>query len=830
MSAATETTTAPSYDLIRDIEEFEFLCLKVASEGKPFGFDIETSYDGEPRFHAQLHPEENFPAGLSFTNAFTWARYASLRHDHGENLDNTRAAVAFWGLLSTGNGVAHNAKFELRCLAKWFMEYLDGHPLLGNAVRAANGYFPVRSCTMLESYAEAENKKHGIKEITFLNFGHQMTEIFDLFPVRTTKKGDPRKMTKFEEDSIRFSELDQFDPRVISYACEDSLWALAHHYKRYPKVRDSFIYQLEMAVLPVVCEMEDNGVLYDWNFLREGAERARVFLDKFSIEISNDLTGLVQARDPGAPPVQINLGSSQQIAHVLYEQLGMSTRRRTKGGKMSTDATAVEGLAKQYPVVRKILGWKQLRKLLGTYLEVYEKDYSYAPDGLTHPSHLQHGVPAGRFAVSEPPYQQSPKKYHYTLNTGLEFRMNFREAIMAPPGWYLLGFDYAQQELRVLAGEAQETALIEAFARGEDVHVKTASLMLGIPESEVGYDQRQIGKTMNFALGYQMGVDGLADRLGITKDQAQALFDQYFAVYSRIKAYMDQTVAGSKARGYITTRFGRVVKIWEYQASERYIYAEGERLAGNAPIQGAGTGDYPKIAMVRQYKAIRDAGLAGKVKLVMNMHDALEWYVRDDVAPADVIRVLQPAVVFPVEGWPPIVAEWHAGRRWGLVKELEVLEDGSVRVKSDKAPAAEPAPVPGRPGVPDQGEPAAAPVGARPAPGEPKDAPAPGPCAPARGSSAHPAVGAGSKPRSVIITVEAMPETGPFQRFVSMMKEAGLGKNPTFLQTPEGLVLIGDTVLDPTWAPQVSVLFGGATVTWAPGSEDTASLAAGLEL
>jgi hypothetical protein len=529
--------------------------------------------------------------------------------------------------------------------------------------------------------------------------------------------------------------------------------------------------------------------------------------------------------------VKINLGSSQQIAHVLYEQLGMHTRRRTKGGKMSTDETAVAGLAKQYPVVRKIQNWKQLRKLLGTYLEVYEREYTYAPDGRAHPGWLQHGVPGGRFSASEPPVQQTPKKYNFKLADGsLEFKLNFREAICAPPGWYYLGFDYSQQELRVLAGEAGETALMDAFARGDDVHKLTASLMLGKPVEEITYDERQVGKTMNFALGYQMGVDGLADRLGISKDEAQRLFDLYFSVYSKIKGYMDQVVAASKAQGYVMTRFGRKVVIWEYLSDKRNVYAEGERLAGNAPIQGAGTGDYTKIAMVRSHAAIKGAHLQDDVRLVLNMHDALGYYVRDNIPPAQVIRILQPAVVFPVEGWPPIVAEWHAGRRWGSVQELEVLADGSVRVKRDEAPAG-PGPVPVVAQAPDIEPPAAAPAVLAQEQEHPAELVvhrAGGDGSADTGSvGVHPASGT---PARVIVSVTAIPDAETFQRFLNLAAECGPELYPTVLRTPDGDVEIGVTTLTPEWSSQVSLVLGGAKVTWDATTADMSGLAAGLAL
>jgi DNA polymerase I-like protein with 3'-5' exonuclease and polymerase domains len=838
------TAFAPDYGLVSSDDEFEQLCRKLVEDGLPFGFDIETSYDGEPREEAQLHPETNFVCGLSFTNALTWARYAPLRHDFGFNLDNKRAAVAFWSALQTRLGIPHNAKFERRCLSRWFMEWLADHPLLGAAVRAACGYFDVLSDTMLESYVEAANQRHGLKDITLVNFGHKMAEIFDLFPQRLTKGGKARKLTQKEQKSIRFSELDQTDPKVIAYASEDSLWALAHHYRRYPVVKDNWIYQLEMAILPIACKMEDRGIQYDWNFLREGAVRARAFQDKLARVINAELTKLVRGMDPEADEVSINLASPAQISAVLYDQLGFTTRRKTNSGKNSTDEVALTGLAKSYPVVQRILDWKSLNKLAGTYLEVYEERFSYAPDGRAHPSWLQHGVPAGRFAAAGPPVQQSPKHYHYKITreewqeaTGtaaeqdITFDFNFRDAIVAPQGYYLIGFDYKNMELRVLAGEAQEPALLEAFGRGEDVHMLTATLMLGRPAAQIAKDDRdKFGKIMNFALSYQMGVDGLSQRLGVSKDEAQALFDQYFSSYTRIKAYMDQTVASAKALGYITTRFGRKVKIWEFLSNERWIYAAGERLAGNAPIQGAGTGDYPKIAMVRAEAALQQAGLADSAELVMNMHDALYWYVKDDVAPADVIRVLQPAVVFPVEGWPPIEVEWCAGYRWGSMKDLEVLPDGSVRIAGAEEPAVgvrEPA------GVPEQDEPASEPVGARVEASEPAVARVAS--AVLSGPDRDPDTGLpalGTTPRTVIVTLDRQPEVLAWTGFCGWLKSDEMtGNNRVIVRVPDG-----ETELDircrlgPAWQPNVSLLFGGAVVNYAPDSVDTGALAAGLRL
>jgi DNA polymerase-1 len=339
---------------------------------------------------------------------------------------------------------------------------------------------------------------------------------------------------------------------------------------------------------------------------------------------------------------------------MLFDKLGYRTTVYTDKTrdlpyherKMSTGTIALTKLAAQVPVVKMILQWREQTKLLGTYLDKYENAYNYADDGRTHPSHLSAFVITGRFAVADPPYQQSPKKYHFDLAAaraaheagetpppGTCFKFNFRDVIVAPPDHYILGFDLSQAELRAIAGEAQETALLRAFELGEDVHRLTASLMLGIPLDEVTDEQRSIGKTMNFALLYGMGVKSLADRLGIPVEEAQALMDKYFAGYASIATWSARQVEHGRRHGYVTSRFGRKLPIWEYTSDKDYIRQGGDRACVNYPIQGAATGDYMKIAMVRAQAAIKAAGLSDQIHLVMNIHDALEFYVHRSVDP-----------------------------------------------------------------------------------------------------------------------------------------------------------------------------------------------------
>jgi DNA polymerase I-like protein with 3'-5' exonuclease and polymerase domains len=840
---------SPSYELLAAPGLLAELTQRLIAEKQPVGLDIETGYDGDSCEGRSLHPETAFIVSIQFTNSLDWGRLVPLRFDGGVNMDNAVAAEYFWDLVWAVDDeglpliVAHGAKFERRHLARWFFRHLARHPRLGEHVRATHGYFPVRSCTLLESYAEGENREHGLKEITWKNFQYRMRELIDLF-IR-----DGKKLTEKEANSVRFNVLSQYDREVIAYACEDAVYCLKHHQLRWPKVRHTSIYKIEMAVLhDVVCDMEDTGIAYDWNMMRDGSRKGRAFTEPYKLEV------LAEFSDLAGEPVMINLNSPVQLRDVIYNKCGMPVTHWTDGGKSgnrqpSTDAkTALKGLSKQYTAIRKLLNLRGLAKLCGTYLDTYEDKFDVAADGRAHPSLLQHGTITGRTSAADPPYQQTPKKYHYELAGGRSFDYNFRDSIWAPaampmwwelvedelglakpqpdPGWYILGFDYSQIELRVFAGEAGEQALIDAFARGDDVHRLTASLMLGIPVEQVTGEDRAVGKTMNFALAYGMSEDGLADRLGISRDEAVELFTQYHAAYPKLKEWSDRTIAVSRRTGYVTTKWGRKVRIWAYDSPKRRDRREGERSAGNAPIQGSSTGDYKKLAMIRSVHAIRRAGLEGKVRLFMDLHDALEFYVRKDVLPADVIEVLQPAVVFPVDSWPAMVAEWHAGQRWGSVVELEVTENPfSVKPKKKTEPAA-----PVREVTGDEDEftesmggwrserPVTAP---EPPPPAPRDYPAP--------ARSHRDPQAGG-PRKVNIALLARPTLDQAQGLVRYLNTLP-GQNTVVLRFEETEVPItGTSGLTPAYEPEVSLIFGGAMVYYDESLIDASSLTRDLEL
>jgi hypothetical protein len=290
-----------NYGLITSYDElFEFT---ERIHGNVFGFDIETGYHGPDREKGAIHPETAILAGISFTDSLDWARYVPLAHDDAENLDNHDAASVFWDLLSTGLGVAHNALFELRHLARWFLKHLADDPLRGEAVRASRGYFPIHSDTMVEAYLAAEFQRFGLKVLTKELFDHQMTELFELFPDL------PKNKRKF----LRFNTF-PWNPASSSTPARTPSGAWPSTSATTPRSRTGCCTRWRRPSCRTSCRAWRTRV---WSTTGPpcGAPPTslRDFRDKFNAEIMGTLSELA------GEPVAVNLASPPQIAKVLFE-------------------------------------------------------------------------------------------------------------------------------------------------------------------------------------------------------------------------------------------------------------------------------------------------------------------------------------------------------------------------------------------------------------------------------------------------------------------------------------------------------------------------------
>ena len=691
-----------NYGALRNTDDIARLFDRMIASGKPFGFDIEAGYvgpDASDIAKQQFHPTYIF-VGVSFTISTDWARYVPVAHDDGNNVDDPRRfAKLLWRLLTTGRGVAHNVSYELKGLSRWFREMLWNDPEVGQEVRDSLGLFPFLADTMLLVWLSAEYEpkvagttRKDLKSITYEAFGLKMTNFKDLFPKEDSDMGPGRG--RVAENKIRFNTRYSTSERVVAYACEDSVATLML-YEKYAYLLEEFITGVEHQLVPVLIRMEMGPVdpetgqalgnmFFDWAFVAKKEAEVLRFRDKFGEELVGKFGERV-----GNPALNLNLGSSMQMKKIIYDPaphglgLPINDRFRSKTtNEPSTGDDAMKVIAKSDPLIRDLLTYRQIAKVSSGYLTKFLTDNAYTPSGYVFPNHNQAGALTGRMSVDHVSYQQWPKAYEFKMDDGTRFDMNFRDIFIAPDGWRIMGFDYSQVELRVLASVAQETAMIQAFSSGIDIHKATAAKMFKIPLDQVTKKDRGKGKTINFAIVYGQGADALGEGITAggdptTTEQAEELLEMYFAGFPKLRNWMDARIAEGSAQGFVRTPFGRKFTVWEYRDRRNFIRKKGDRMCVNAPIQG-GAADYMKIALVRADKAIRKAGMQDKIRMTLNIHDALELLVHKSVSDQEVIDLLNGAVSFPVNIFPiEIRADWHVGIQWGHVVEIK-LKDGKI--------------------------------------------------------------------------------------------------------------------------------------------------------
>lgn len=675
--------TDRNYGALRSAEKFEAFVKKLIDAGKPVGFDIEASYSA-PQYIAkgalqQFQPSW-FLTGFSFTNSTDWARYVPIAHADGRNADDVvRVAIALWKLLNEAHIVAHNLSYELKGVRRWMLDLVGQIEMVNSKVAkdilAKNGLFapPKVDDSMILVFLSAEYEpatseltQKELKGVTYMAFGHKMTTFDELF------EGEDKK----PEKDKRFHLLDSTDPKNINYACEDAVWALALRNKHHEDWGQTLIYRTEMALIPVLIEMEIPGLELDWRAIERREQEVAIFRDLMNEEIQQDLS------DRLGRPISLNLGSTKQLAQILFaeepEGLGLPVKVRSdKTQEPSTGDEALQAIAKVDPIIRKILDWRSVAKLYSSYLHKHRVELNYTGDNRVHPNHNQAGALTGRLSVDHFSYQQLPKPYHYKLSGGQTLDLSYRDLVVAPKGFRIVGFDFSQVELRIIAGLAHEEKMLEAFANGIDIHRATASAMYKIQLEDVTKDMRGKGKTGNFAVVYQSGAKSMAERMGTSVEEAQKMLDDYYAGFPALRNWMDARIAEGHEQGYVETHFGRKFTVWDFKDHRQWIRDKGDRMCINAPVQGSAA-DYLKIGMVRAQKAIKKAGMQDKIIMIMTIHDALEFYVADDISTQYVIDLITPQVSFPVKGLPEIRTDWHEGRRYGSVVEMDLDEHGKI--------------------------------------------------------------------------------------------------------------------------------------------------------
>ncbi|MDP9328477.1 MAG: DNA polymerase I [Actinomycetota bacterium] len=401
----------------------------------------------------------------------------------------------------------------------------------------------------------------------------------------------------------------------------------------------SLLETVEMPLASVLGRMEARGVRLDVDYLQEMGESVR------------DRMATLRADVFGHAGEEFNLNSPPQLRVVLYEKLGLSPGKKTPKGQLSTDASVLEKLRDQHPVVDALLQWRELDKLNSTYLEALPRLID-PRDGRVHTSFNQAVAATGRLSSSNPNLQNIPVR----SELGRQIRRAF---VPGEPGQVLLCADYSQIELRILAHLSSDEGLREAFATGHDIHAATAARVFGLPEDAVDPALRSRAKMVNYGLAYGMNAWGLASRLDIAPDEAQEIMDAYFGAFPTIREYLDRQVDRAIVDGYTETLLGRRRYIPELQAANPRVRDLGRRMALNAPIQGSAS-DVFKVAMIAVDAALRDREDLG-CRMLLTVHDELVFEVaadRVDEAGALVKERMETAVDLDVQlradlGWGP---------------------------------------------------------------------------------------------------------------------------------------------------------------------------------
>ncbi len=413
---------------------------------------------------------------------------------------------------------------------------------------------------------------------------------------------------------------------------------------------DVVFFDIEKPLIPIVKEMSKTGIKLDLSLLEKISKEYHVEVEKISKKIF-EYAG-----------EEFNISSPKQLAHILFDVLNLSYKgmRKGKSGSFSTKEEVLQKLGEEHLIVQEILKYRELTKLLSTYIDVFPK--MVGNDGRLRTTFLQTGTTTGRMASQEPNIQNIPVKS--------ELGKRIRDAFVAEPGSKLLSVDYSQIELRLAAILSKDEKLIEIFKKGEDVHSGVASYMFGIPQDQITKEQRNKAKVINFGILYGMGVSALQKNLKVDRKEAQEFYNTYFEKFSGLAEYLEETKEFAKKTGYTKTLYGRKRFFEGIYSRLPFIKAQAERMAINAPIQGT-EADIVKIAMIKVSEFLEKEKMQDKIKLVLQVHDEIIFEVKDEVvefAKEHIPKIMEDVMNDQDTLGVPILTDCEVGVSWGTLK------------------------------------------------------------------------------------------------------------------------------------------------------------------
>ena len=435
------------------------------------------------------------------------------------------------------------------------------------------------------------------------------------------------------------------DPKdVYEYACEDADITLQLKNKLEDELKqhncEDLFYHIEMPLMPVLAEMEMNGVCLDTASLAETSKQFTTRMNEIEARIY-ELAGQ-----------QFNIASPKQVGEILFDKLKIVEKaKKTKTGQYVTSEEVLQQLKNKHEIVADILEHRGLKKLIGTYIDALPKLIN-PRTGHIHTSFNQTITATGRLSSSDPNLQNIPIRG--------EDGKEIRKAFIPEPGCLFFSADYSQIELRVMAHLSQDPNMIEVFQEGKDLHAATAANIYKKPIEEVTRDERTKSKRANFGIIYGITVFGLAERLDIPRDEAKMLIDGYFDTFPQVHDYMEKSKEIARQQGYVTTLFGRRRYLPDINSANSVVRGFAERNAINAPIQGTAA-DIIKVAMIHIYQRFKAEGI--KSKMILQVHDELNFSVYPDEK-GKVERIVLEEMQNAFHMSVPLVADSGFGENW----------------------------------------------------------------------------------------------------------------------------------------------------------------------
>ena len=367
--------------------------------------------------------------------------------------------------------------------------------------------------------------------------------------------------------------------------------------------------EIEKPIIPIVKEMQECGILIDQKYFENLSKEYHKELDKLTQRIYK-ISG-----------TEFNINSPKQLAEVLFDKMGIkSGKKKGANGSFSTKISVLEELAEENPIIKEIMEYRELQKLLSTYVDVIPK--MVAEDGRLHAKFLQNGTTTGRFSSQDPNLQNLPIK--------TELGRRIRGGFIAPKGHKLLALDYSQIELRMIAMLSGDKKMIKIFSDKKDIHSGVASFVFNVPLEEVDREMRRRAKVINFGIIYGMGVSVLKKNLESTREEAQKFYDNYFNQFSGVRDYLERVKVFAEKNLYTETLFGRKRTFPNIKSRIPFLKNMALRTATNAPIQGTAA-DLIKLAIRYAEEDLKKEGLLEKAHLVLQIHDELVYEVDENV-------------------------------------------------------------------------------------------------------------------------------------------------------------------------------------------------------